>query len=169
MLPDFITNKSILTPLSLIITSLSNFAFMLILVSGVVFAFYKTNLHDGLMKITPYGKMSLTNYITQKYSRFHVILQLGICIAQSVWYHSQLPGRNSFLHLAILFLPLVDESPLSRPDGIYMETGNLAEISQNRSLPAFVYKRHTNRTLKYARRNHKTIRPISVKKKHYPK
>ena len=34
MLPDFITNKSILTPLSLIITSLSNFAFMLILVSG---------------------------------------------------------------------------------------------------------------------------------------
>lgn len=41
------------------------FAFMLILVSGVVFAFYKTNLHDGLMKITPYGKMSLTNYITQ--------------------------------------------------------------------------------------------------------
>ena len=65
MLPDFITNKSILTPLSLIITSLSNFAFMLILVSGVVFAFYKTNLHDGLMKITPYGKMSLTNYITQ--------------------------------------------------------------------------------------------------------
>lgn len=38
---------------------------LLILVSGVVFAFYKTNLHDGLMKITPYGKMSLTNYITQ--------------------------------------------------------------------------------------------------------
>ena len=65
MLPDFITNKSILTPLSLIVTSLSNFAFMLILVSGVIFAFYKTNLHGGLMKITPYGKMSLTNYITQ--------------------------------------------------------------------------------------------------------
>lgn len=130
MLPDFITNKSILTPLSLIITSLSNFAFMLILVSGVVFAFYKTNLHDGLMKITPYGKDEPYQLYYSKYSRFHVILQLGICIAQSVWYHSQLPGRNSFLHLAILFLPLVDESPLSRSDGIYMETGNLAEISQ---------------------------------------
>ena len=65
MLPGFIENKNILTPLSLIITSLSNFAFMLILVSGVIFAFYRTNLQKGLMKITPYGKMSLTNYITQ--------------------------------------------------------------------------------------------------------
>lgn len=65
MLPAFIVNKSILTPLSLIITSLSNFSFMLVLVSGVIFAFYNTNMHYLLMKITPYGKMSLTNYITQ--------------------------------------------------------------------------------------------------------
>ena len=74
--------------------------------------------------------MSLTNYITQSIVGSMLYYNWGICIAQSVWYHSQLPGRNSFLHLAILFLPLVDESPLSRPDGIYMETGNLAEISQ---------------------------------------
>lgn len=65
MLPNFIENKSILTPLSLIITSLSNFAFMLMLVSGVIFAFYRTRLQPMMMKITPYGKMSLTNYITQ--------------------------------------------------------------------------------------------------------
>ena len=42
MLPGFIVSKSILTPLLLIITSLSKFAFMLILVSGVIFAFYRT-------------------------------------------------------------------------------------------------------------------------------
>lgn len=65
MLPDFITDKSVLTPLKLIITSLSKFSFMLILVAGVMFAFYRTDLHDRLMKIAPYGKMSLTNYITQ--------------------------------------------------------------------------------------------------------
>lgn len=65
MLPDFITDKSALTPLKLIITSLSKFSFMLILVAGVMFAFYRTDLHDRLMKIAPYGKMSLTNYITQ--------------------------------------------------------------------------------------------------------
>lgn len=51
MLPDFIANKSILTPLLLIITSLSKFAFMLILVSGVIFAFYRTNLHDWLRRL----------------------------------------------------------------------------------------------------------------------
>ena len=65
MLPDFIVNKSILTPLLLIITSLSKFSFMLVLVSGGIFAFYRNNLHGLLMKLTPYGKMSLTNYITQ--------------------------------------------------------------------------------------------------------
>lgn len=65
MLPDFIADKSVLAPLSLIITSLSKFSFMLVLVSGVIFAFYRTNLRGLMMKITPYGKMSLTNYITQ--------------------------------------------------------------------------------------------------------
>lgn len=65
MLPDFITEKSVLKPLLLIITSLYKFSFMLILVSGVIFAFYRTHLRDRLMKIAPYGKMSLTNYITQ--------------------------------------------------------------------------------------------------------
>lgn len=65
MLPEFIENRSILKPLLLTIKSLSNFAFMLILVSGVIFAFYRSHLHNLLMKIIPYGRMSLTNYITQ--------------------------------------------------------------------------------------------------------
>lgn len=129
MLPDFITNKSILTPLSLIITSLSNLhlCWFWYPVSSSLLQDKLTrriNENNAIRKDEPY------QLYHSKYSRFYVILQLGICIAQSVWYHSQLPGRNSFLHLAILFLPLVDESPLSRSDGIYMETGNLAEISQ---------------------------------------
>lgn len=65
LLPDFITAPNILIPLSLIVTSLVNFAFMLILVSGVLFAFYRTNLKKNMMKLIPYGRMSLTNYITQ--------------------------------------------------------------------------------------------------------
>src|SRR5699024_4639949 len=84
----------------------------------------RINENNAIRKDEPY------QLYHSKYSRFYVILQLGICIAQSVWYHSQLPGRNSFLHLAILFLPLVDESSLSRSDGIYMETGNLVEINR---------------------------------------
>ncbi|MGM9758902.1 MAG: DUF418 domain-containing protein, partial [Parabacteroides sp.] len=65
LLPKFIENKSILTPLALIVSSLYKFAFMLVLVSGVLFAYYKTGWRKRLNKIIPYGKMSLTNYISQ--------------------------------------------------------------------------------------------------------
>ena len=65
MLPRFIGNYSILTPLTLIVSSLHKFLFMLILVSGVIFAFYKTSWRQRMMVLAPYGKMSLTNYIMQ--------------------------------------------------------------------------------------------------------
>lgn len=65
MLPAFVENPSLRTPLLLIITSLSKFSFMLLLVAAVISAFYRTNLHNLLLQIIPYGKMSLTNYITQ--------------------------------------------------------------------------------------------------------
>ena len=98
MLPDFIANKSILSPLLLIITSLSKFAFMLVLVSGVIFAFYRTNLHDWLMKITPYGKMSLTNYITQSIIGSLLFYNWGLAL------HSQLGITASFLVGVVLFI-----------------------------------------------------------------
>jgi len=65
MLPDFIENKYVVSSLGLILKSLANFCFMLMLVVGVLVAFYMTRYHDLLMKLAPYGKMSLTNYLTQ--------------------------------------------------------------------------------------------------------
>ena len=65
MLPRFIDNAAIIAPLSLIITSLHKFAFMLVLVVGVLFAFYSSRLLNPLRKLMPYGRMSLTNYIMQ--------------------------------------------------------------------------------------------------------
>lgn len=65
MLHVFISNQSLYGSLYLIISSLSNFAFMLLLVSGVIIVFYTTKLQSKLMLIAPYGKMSLTNYISQ--------------------------------------------------------------------------------------------------------
>ncbi len=65
MLPRFIDNRAILTPLSLIVSSLHKFAFMLVLMSGLIFAYYKTGMRHRLMVLAPYGRMSLTNYITQ--------------------------------------------------------------------------------------------------------
>lgn len=66
MLPGFIDNRVAAASLKLIIQSLANFSFMLILVSGIILLFYTSKrINKLLMKITPYGKMSLTNYLTQ--------------------------------------------------------------------------------------------------------
>jgi len=81
---QFVTASNILIPLKLILTSLSNIAFMCILVSLVIFAYYRTSMKRTLEKIIPYGKMSMTNYVTQSivgsmlYYNWGFGLQLGI-------------------------------------------------------------------------------------------
>ncbi|MCD7914735.1 MAG: DUF418 domain-containing protein [Tannerellaceae bacterium] len=65
LLPDFMENRFALASFQMIFQSLANVAFMILLVTGIWFAFYSTRLKNLLSKLTPYGKMSLTNYITQ--------------------------------------------------------------------------------------------------------
>lgn len=65
MLPDFISHKPILEPLQLIIYSLRNLSFTIVLVTGILLAFYRAKDRTFLMRLAPYGKMSLTNYIGQ--------------------------------------------------------------------------------------------------------
>ena len=65
MIPDFIESSDIKIPLLTAIKMWGNFAFTLIIVSSVIILYYKTSLRKSLDKIIPYGKMSLTNYVTQ--------------------------------------------------------------------------------------------------------
>lgn len=66
MTSEFITNKQTMICLKLIIKSLSNFSFMIIIVSAIVIGFYNSQkVHSLLSKLMPYGRMSLTNYLTQ--------------------------------------------------------------------------------------------------------
>lgn len=65
MLPDFISNKAILIPLALIVSSLHKFAFTLILVSTIIYFYYECKSGQRLKVLAPYGRMSLTNYLTQ--------------------------------------------------------------------------------------------------------
>lgn len=65
MLPKFISSAAVLTPLALIVSSLHKFAFMLMIVTGFLFLFYVTSLSRLFRFLMPYGRMSLTNYITQ--------------------------------------------------------------------------------------------------------
>lgn len=66
MIDGFISNTTILTQLHILLPSLYKLAFMLILVCGILFGYYcTTRLSKTLAMLIPYGKMSMTNYVTQ--------------------------------------------------------------------------------------------------------
>lgn len=65
MLPDYIARKEVLSPLLLILSSLRNLCFMVVLMVGVLLLFYRTKDHRFLMRFAPYGKLSLTHYLGQ--------------------------------------------------------------------------------------------------------
>lgn len=98
MLPGFIDNPSIRTPLLLIISSLYKFAFMLLLVSAILFAYYRTRLQRRLAQIVPYGRMSLTNYITQSIFGSLLFYNWGFGL------HDDLGITDSFLTGILLFI-----------------------------------------------------------------
>ena len=65
ILPDFITREALLVPSTLLLKSLSNIAFTGILFAGVILVYYLTKLRGVLHQLAPYGRMSLTNYLSQ--------------------------------------------------------------------------------------------------------
>lgn len=65
MLPDFISREALLVPSTLLVKSLSNIAFTAILFAGVILVFYLTKFGGVLRQLAPYGRMSLTNYLSQ--------------------------------------------------------------------------------------------------------
>lgn len=91
MVGNFIDDARILSQLKLIVSSLSNVAFMLILLCGVMFGYYSTKTISRLLsKLIPYGRMSMTNYVTQGivgatlFYNWGLHLQLGITASELV-------------------------------------------------------------------------------------
>ena len=66
LVPDmFKETRCISNSLNVMLNMWKNLAMMLIIVSGTTLLFYQTSARNWLIKIAPYGKMSLTNYLTQ--------------------------------------------------------------------------------------------------------
>ena len=63
--PENIPNEAMLRPLSLIIKSWSNIAFMFVLIAGFVLLFQHKGVQSVLNVFSVLGKMSLSNYIIQ--------------------------------------------------------------------------------------------------------
>lgn len=98
MLPDFVQNPSVRTPLLLVVSSLYKFAFMLLLVSAVLNGYYRTGLRERLNCLIPYGRMSLTNYITQSIIGSMLFYNWGIGL------HDKLGVTASVLVGALIFI-----------------------------------------------------------------
>lgn len=65
ILPDFIGREALLVPSVLLLKSLSNIAFTGIMFAGIILVYYLTKLKHVLHKFAPYGRMSLTNDLSQ--------------------------------------------------------------------------------------------------------
>ena len=86
MLKEFVTNSAVASPAILIVSSLYKFAFMMLLVSAIVLLYYLTSLKKFLDKIIPYGRMSLTNYITQSVIGSFIFYHWGLHLSLNYTY-----------------------------------------------------------------------------------
>lgn len=88
-LPALFSNKEMLTPISTVVSSWRNFAFMSVLVSLFIFLWQQASAHKVLYGLVPYGKMSLTNYLTQSiigsfiYFGYGLSLYDDLCVTAS--------------------------------------------------------------------------------------
>lgn len=81
-LPEIIERKTLVTSLSVIISSWSNLAFMIILVSVFIMLYQKESVHNLLSKLIPFGKMSLTNYILQSVVGCFIYYRYGLGLVE---------------------------------------------------------------------------------------
>ena len=82
--PDYIENSSGKIPYTIIIQSLSNFVFMAILISAFTLLWFKKESgYKWQIFIIPYGRMSLTNYITQSIIGVAIYYGYGLCLYRS--------------------------------------------------------------------------------------
>lgn len=96
--PKYIESEATIQSFNLIFKSLVNFFFMLVLVSSIVLAYYLTTFGKTLAKLIPYGRMSMTNYITQSIIGSLLFYNWGFGL------HDDLTITYSFLVGIVLFV-----------------------------------------------------------------
>lgn len=79
-LPGIFDRQSVSEPLTTVLSSFRNFSFMCVLVAGFVFLWQAAVSHRLLSGLVPYGKMSLTNYLTQSMVGSFVYFGYGLAL-----------------------------------------------------------------------------------------
>ena len=65
LVPGNIEIKCVDKAVTVLLNMWKNFAMMSVIISGTVLLYYRTSASSWLIKIAPYGRMSLTNYLGQ--------------------------------------------------------------------------------------------------------
>ncbi len=65
LLPKSVEIRCVSNSLNVMLNMWKNFCMTLMIISGVTLLYYKTTAKNWLIKIAPFGKMSLTNYLAQ--------------------------------------------------------------------------------------------------------
>ena len=99
VVPNMIDTACIKESVKVMLNMWKNLAMMLFYVSGVVVLFYRTTAKNFLIKIAPYGKMSLTNYLSQSIIGGFVFYNWGL----GLYKYS---GHTSSLMLGVLCVAL---------------------------------------------------------------
>ncbi|PZX93207.1 hypothetical protein DOS84_12720 [Flavobacterium aquariorum] len=81
-LPELIERKATMNSVLIIITSWSNLAFMIVMVSTFILIYQKESIHNFLSKLIPFGKMSLTNYIMQSIVGSFIYYRYGLGLVE---------------------------------------------------------------------------------------
>lgn len=81
-IPEIIERKALANSLSVIISSWSNLAFMIILVATFILLYQKDSMNKLLSKLIPFGKMSLTNYILQSIVGCFIYYRYGLGLVE---------------------------------------------------------------------------------------
>ncbi|MCV9934575.1 DUF418 domain-containing protein [Flavobacterium sp. LS1R47] len=81
-LPELFANKDIVNSLLIIFTSWSNVTFMVVLVSTFVLLYQKEAVNKVLIKLIPFGKMSLTSYFSQSILGSFIYYRYGLGLYQ---------------------------------------------------------------------------------------
>lgn len=95
-------------------------AFTLVLVASFILLYQRRKFSAAVAGLRFYGRMSLTNYISQSVIGAFVYFPFGLYLAPSVRIHGQPVGRDSGVPAAGAVLQMVAGKIQTRAVGVYL-------------------------------------------------
>ncbi len=103
IVPKQFASACISNSLNVMLNMWKNLAMMLMIVSGTTLLYYQTSARNWLIKIAPYGKMSLTNYLSQSIFGAMLFYNWGFGLYRYCGHTAALLMGAGFIMLQYLF------------------------------------------------------------------